>query len=57
LRTNINTNTNTNTNNNNQLLEYYTYDIINNNDIEEDKIDENNVLKYSISDKILNNIN
>ena len=48
---------NTNTDNNNQLLEYYTYDIINNNEIEEDKIEENNVLKYSISDKILNDIN
>ncbi len=50
-------------NNNNQLLEYYTYDLNNNNIINEEveKVEENidkenNMLKYSISDKILNDI-
>jgi hypothetical protein len=50
-------------NNNNQLLEYYSYDLNNNNinintvnEVEVEKID-NNVIKYSISDKILNDIN
>ena len=52
----LRSNNNTIINNNNQLLEYYTYDLNNNNEVEVEKID-NDIIKYSISDKILNDIN